>query len=148
MPHTMESICRKLHSSDYRITPQRQTILKVFIENASKHLSAEEIYYLVKEKHPEVSLATVYRTLDLLAELGILQKMNFNDGRSRYEFTEQDNQHLHHHHHMICLRCGKVTEFEDILLDSLEDVIAKRTNFKIVDHHVKFFGFCENCRRQ
>lgn len=142
MPEKLEAIYRRLHNSDYKITPQRKLILKTFIENTNKHLSAEEVYNLVKETHPEIGLATIYRTLDLLAELGVLQKLNFDDGRSRYEFTEQN---MHHHHHMICLRCGNVEEFEDDLLETLEAMIAKRTNFKITDHHLKIYGFCADC---
>ncbi|KKM12537.1 Fur family transcriptional regulator [Clostridiales bacterium PH28_bin88] len=143
MSHTLESVCRTLHEKEYKVTPQRQVILKAFLDNADRHLSAEELYNLVKEKHPEIGLATVYRTLDLLAELEILQKMNFDDGRSRYEFADKE---LHHHHHLICVKCGKVTEFEDDLLESLEAQIARKSGFEIMDHQLKFYGYCDKCR--
>jgi len=113
------------------------------MEHVDRHLSAEEVYMLVKHQNPEIGLATVYRTLDILAEIGVLLKNDFGDGRSRYEFSRQDEHH--HHHHLICLSCGSVSEFDDDLLESLEAVITKRTQFKVVDHDLKFYGYCNKC---
>ncbi len=143
MSMSIEEVCEKLHENDYKITPQRRIILKVFLDHLEKHLSAEEIYNIVKESHPEIGLATVYRTLDLLAELEVLQKVNFGDGRSRYEFSDDE---VHHHHHLICLKCGAVTEFADDNLEALEKSIADKSGFKILDHQLKFFGYCEKCK--
>lgn len=140
---TFESICSLLHNHSYKVTPQRQTILKTFLGHVDRHLSAEEVYMLVKHQNPEIGLATVYRTLDLLAEIGVLLKNDFGDGRSRYEFSRNDENH--HHHHLICLRCGNVSEFDDDLLESLEAVIIKRNQFKIMDHDLKFYGYCRLC---
>ena len=129
---------------EYKLTPQRKIIFR-FFDNMEKHLSAEDVFNIVSEDHPEIGLATVYRTLDLLAELGILKKMNFGDNKFYYEFcSEKDN---HHHHHLICLNCGKVIEFEDDLLESLEALIAKRIGFHVVDHQLKVFGFCKDCNK-
>lgn len=144
MPY-LEEIKTRLKAKDYKITPQRKVIINVFAQNMQKHLSAEDTYQIVKETHPEIGLATVYRTLDLLAELQILKKMNFGDGRARYEFCESDD---HHHHHLICLNCDKVTEFEDDLLESLEAIISKKNKFHIVDHQLKFYGYCNNCQEE
>lgn len=140
---SFEQICTLLRNRSYKLTPQRQTILQAFLKNVDRHLSAEEVYVLVKNKNPEIGLATVYRTLDILAEIGILQKNDFGDGRSRYEFSRKDE---HHHHHLICLRCGTVSEFDDDLLESLEAVIAKRNQFKVMDHDLKFYGYCHDCQ--
>lgn len=140
---SLEIIYKKLHENDYKITPQRRVILKVFLDNVEHHLSAEEIYNIVRVTNPEIGLATVYRTLDLLAELEILQKVNFGDGRSRYEFSDTE---VHHHHHLICLKCGEVTEFDDDKLEELEAAIGKKSGFKIIDHQVKFFGYCQKCQ--
>ena len=140
---TFADVCNQLRNHAYKLTPQRQTILKIFLEHAAQHLSAEEIYQLVKPHYPDIGLATIYRTLDILAELGILQKNDFGDGRSRYEFSRQDE---HHHHHLICLSCGNVSEFDDDLLESLETMISKRTKFKVVDHVLKFYGYCARCQ--
>lgn len=140
----LERICQKMSEKDYRLTPQRQVILKIFLDNMDRHLSAEEVYQLVKKEHPEIGLATVYRTLELLAELDVLQKMNFGDGRSRYELSSDED--THHHHHLICLRCQRVLEFEDDLLEELENRIEARSGFKIVNHQVKFYGYCRDCQ--
>ena len=138
-----ESICAQLRNQSYKLTPQRQTILQTFLKQVDRHLSAEEVYTLVKHQNPEIGLATVYRTLDILAEIGVLLKNDFGDGRIRYEFSRKDEHH--HHHHLICLRCGNVSEFDDDLLESLEAVIAKRNQFKVLDHDLKFYGYCRNC---
>ncbi|MDA8211720.1 MAG: Fur family transcriptional regulator [Clostridia bacterium] len=143
MSKTYESICHRMSEKDYKLTPQRRVILHAFMDNSERHLSAEDIYGIVKSQHPEIGLATVYRTLELLAEIGVLQKMNFGDGRSRYEFAQDEE---HHHHHLICLGCGSVLEFTDDLLESLESTIAGKTGFKILDHQLKFYGYCKKCQ--
>ena len=140
---TFESICNLLRNHSYKVTPQRQTILRTFLEHVDRHLSAEEVYMLVKHQNPEIGLATVYRTLDILAEISVLLKNDFGDGRNRYEFSRKDEHH--HHHHLICLRCGNVSEFDDDLLESLEAVITKRSQFKVMDHDLKFYGYCHKC---
>jgi len=145
MKHTFDALCEKLHEKAYKLTPQREVILRAFIEDGEGHLSAEDVYNLVKTRNPDIGLATVYRTLDLLAELDILHKMDFGDGRSRYEFCDREE---HHHHHLICICCNKVAEFDDDLLETLEAVIARKSDFKILDHDVKFFGLCKECQNK
>lgn len=143
MENTFEAVCERLSEKDYKLTPQRRIILKIFLDNVEKHLSAEDVYGIVRNENPEIGLATIYRSLDLFAELEILQKINFGDGRSRYEFNQEES---HHHHHLICTKCGLVTEFEDDLLESLETQILKKSNFVILNHQVKFYGICEKCQ--
>ena len=109
-------------------------------------MSADEVYKFLLEQSQDIGLATVYRSLDLLAELGILQKMEFGDGRSRYEVGTMTPDE-HQHHHMICLQCKKVFEFQDDLLDKLEKDIYKKSGFKIVDHQAIFYGYCKNCQK-
>jgi len=141
--NSLEDICQKLQEKEYKLTPQRKTILKVLLDNEEKHLSAEDIYQIVKHHYPEIGLATVYRTLELLADIDILQKMNFDDGKARYEFSSHDE---HHHHHLICLKCGKVIEFNDDLLDVLEKTISEKKDFEVLDHKLKFYGYCSKCK--
>jgi len=140
----MGDLRQKFQERQYKLTPQRQIVLQAFIDNPEKHLSAEDVHNIVRQKSSEIGLATVYRTLELLSELDVLQKMDFGDGRSRYEINEASSQH--HHHHLICLNCGKVKEFEDDLLEPLENDIARKSNFNIVDHQVKFYGYCQECQ--
>ena len=136
----------KLSERGYKMTPQRKEILKIFVEKGG-HMSAEDVYSVLRENDSEIGLATVYRALDLLSELGILVRLDFGDGCARYELNTADPK-LHHHHHLICLKCKKVIEFEEDLLDELEANIAKKSGFQILNHEVKFFGYCSDCRKK
>ncbi|QJW47453.1 transcriptional repressor [bacterium BFN5] len=140
----MGDLKQRFQERQYKLTPQRQIVLQAFVDNPGKHLSAEDVHNIVRQQSSEIGLATVYRTLELLSDMDVLQKMDFGDGRSRYEINEETSEH--HHHHLICLSCGKVKEFEDDLLETLENVIARKSNFKIVDHQVKFYGYCQECQ--
>lgn len=140
-----DKLKEKLKEKGFKLTTQRRGILDVIMENKNKHLSSEEIYDLVKRKYPEIGLATVYRTLQLFEELGLVYKLNFDEGRNRYELYQED---AHQHHHLICLKCGNVIEMEGDLLEDLEKLIEKTKNFEIVDHNVKFYGYCSNCRNK
>ena len=139
-----EKLKQDLKERGYKLTPQRRAILNAIIDSEGRHLSPEEIYDLVKMECPEIGLATVYRTVQLLEKMGILYKMNFDDGVSRYELVH--NTEDHQHHHLICVKCGDIQEVEDDLLDSLEEKIAGLYNFKITNHDVKFYGICKKCK--
>ena len=142
----LKDLREKLSESGYKMTPQRKEILEIFIENAERHhMSAEDVYELLQDNGSDTGLATVYRALDLLSELGILFKVDFGDGCARYELNTAD-PNVHHHHHLICLKCRKVIEFEEDLLEMLEAYIEKKSGFQILNHEVKFFGYCKDCR--
>ncbi|MBR4641378.1 MAG: transcriptional repressor [Selenomonadaceae bacterium] len=144
----LEDLRGKLSERGYKMTPQRREILQIFVEHSDyHHMSAEDVYKILRENNSEIGLATVYRALDLLSELGILVKVEFGDGCARYELNTADPT-VHHHHHLICLKCKKVIEFEEDLLDELEDDIAAKSGFQILNHEVKFFGYCSECRRK
>jgi len=140
----MEKLKEKLKEKGYKLTPQRRATLNVIIENQGKHLSTEEIYDMVKERCPEIGMATVYRTLQLFSDLEVISKINFDDGRGRYELNTHEDDH--YHHHLICLKCGNVIEVDLDLLEDLEDEIEKNYDFQISDHRVKIFGYCSKCR--
>jgi Fur family ferric uptake transcriptional regulator len=133
-----------LRDKGYRFTKQRKATVEAIIANQGKHMSAEEIYLEVKKTCPEIGLATVYRTMILFEEAGMLNRHNFDDGRNRYELNNPEEDH--HHHHLVCIKCGSVTEVEEDLLDLLEEKIEKQHQFEIVDHKVKFTGYCKDCR--
>ncbi len=141
----MDDVKEKFKENGYKLTTQRRAILDVIIENHDKHLNPEEIYDIVKIKYPEIGIATVYRTLQLLEKLNIIYRLNFDDGYNRYELNYSSENH--HHHHLICLKCGKVTEVKMDLLENLETQIEVENGFKIVDHNVKFFGYCIDCQK-
>ena len=142
----LKDLREKLSERGYKMTPQRKEILKIFVEHPdSHHMSAEDVYSILRENESEIGLATVYRALDLLSELGILVHVDFGDGCARYELNTSDPK-VHHHHHLICVKCKKVIEFEEDLLDDLEATIAEESDFQILNHEVKFFGYCKDCR--
>ena len=144
----LKDLREKLSERGYKMTPQRKEILKIFVEQrGSHHMSAEDVYSILREDDSEIGLATVYRALDLLSELGILVRLDFGDGCARYELNTADPK-IHHHHHLICLKCKKVIEFEEDLLDELEERVAAKSDFKILNHEVKFFGYCSECRKR
>ena len=108
------------------MTPQREATLLVLLENEKDHLSAEEIFFLCA-KSPEIGLATVYRTLEILTDLKIVDKVSFNDGVSRYDLRKEGAKHFHHH--LLCLECGSIEEVEEDLLTGVEDIVEKNTIF-------------------
>ncbi|MBR4904012.1 MAG: transcriptional repressor [Selenomonadaceae bacterium] len=143
-----EDLRGKLSEHGYKNTPQRKEILQIFVDHSDyHHMSAEDIYKILRENKSEIGLATVYRSLDLLSELGILVQVDFGDGCTRYELNNTDPK-AHRHHHLICIKCKKVIEFEEDLLDELEEDIAEKSGFQILNHEVKFFGYCSECRAE
>ena len=142
---TMDVLKQRLKSNKHKLTTQRRAVLDVFIDHPGEHLRADEVHELLREQSQDIGLATVYRSLELLAELGILQKMDFGERFSRYEIRTVTPDE-HQHHHMICMKCNKVFEFQDDLLDKLEKDISKKSGFKIVDHQVIFYGYCKDCQ--
>ena len=134
----------RLRENGYKITPQRQEILNAFLNNSSKlPLSAEEVYVKVKEKYQNISLDTVYRNLSVLQNLEIINRVNFHDGKSRYELNPGGD----HHHHMICLGCGSAEAIDFCPLQQLGDNnIAEEKKFEIREHTFELFGYCSICR--
>ena len=139
-----EQLKTLLKEKGYKLTPQRRAVLNIIVDKKGQHLNTEEIYDLVKTQCPDIGLATVYRTLQILDEMGLILKMNLDDGCSRYEFNS--HQEDHQHHHLICQNCGAIIEVGEDLLDNLEEEINKKYQFTILDHNVKFFGLCAKCR--
>ena len=144
---TMDDLRARLSERQHKMTPQRQIVLQIFLDHPGEHLSAEDVHDILRTEKAEIGLATVYRTLELLSDLCILQKMEFGDGCSRYEVNDTDPTR-HHHHHLICTKCGKVEEFDEDLLESLEADIERKTGFRTLDHQVKFFGVCKACQEK
>lgn len=145
-PTQIEKLKQKLKLKGYKLTPQRRSIVNKVIEKKGNHLTAEELYDLVKVECPEIGLATVYRTIQLLEEIGVIYKLNLDDGCNRYELVNEDE--IHQHHHLICTKCGNVTEVEGDLLDSIEKKVEEEYKFKIENHSVKFFGICDKCLKK
>lgn len=135
-----------LKQNGLKVTTQRIAILEALEDRPDNHLTVEEIYECVKRTCPEIGLATVYRTIQVLAELNLIDKLNLGDGFLRYEISKHNNEDQeHHHHHLICNECGSVLTFQGDLLDALEDRIKEAMGFEVIDHEVKLFGYCKNC---
>lgn len=144
MEHRIEGIKKQLRSHGYKLTPQRQATVSVLLEREEDHLSAEDIFLLVKEKAPEIGLATVYRTLELLSELKIVDKINFGDGVSRYDLRKEGAEHFHHH--LVCMECGSVEEIAEDLLGDVEKIVETDWGFQVKDHRLTFHGVCKQCQ--
>lgn len=138
-----KQIEEKLLLNSYKITDQRRAILEIMFENRGEHLSAEEVFYMAKEKLPNIGIATVYRTLERLAKMHILDKNMFAGDRYQYELIDDSGQK---HHHLICLECGEITEVEKDLLNNLEQLLNDK-GYKIVDHDLKLYVYCPKCRQ-
>lgn len=141
---TKKLVKEKLDQNNYKLTPQRAAVLEVMMDNPGRHLSAEEVLIKARGKFPGIGIATIYRTLEKLADMDVLYKTMFESGKYRYELSVDDK---HQHHHIICLKCGSITEVEEDLLHELEGALEDR-GFDIVDHELKFYGYCPTCRKK
>ena len=146
MEERIQRVKEQLHKASYKLTPQREATVRVLLENEADHLSAEDVYLKVKDKAPKIGLATVYRTLELLAELKVVDKINFGDGVARFDLRKEGAKHFHHH--MVCMECGAVDEIEEDLLEDVERRVEKEFNFKILDHRLTFHGICHRCHEE
>jgi Fur family ferric uptake transcriptional regulator len=132
-----------------RWTLPREVILGL-LSRTSKHMSAKEIYASLYRMYPGIGLTTIYRTLDLLERIGLINRLSFGDGQNRYEFKAGEKKE--HHHHLICTKCGKIIDYSDFVDEELdlvkktEETLAKKYNFLIQDHNIDFLGLCEKCR--
>lgn len=146
MSVNQEQFKQMLKEKGLKVTNQRLLVLEVLECHRDKHMTVEDIYDLVKEDYPDIGLATIYRTVQLLLEMQLVDRINLDDGCVRYEIGEEISaEKKHHHHHLICKICGKVQPFKDDLLDELERHIEEAAGFHVLDHELKFYGQCSEC---
>jgi Fur family ferric uptake transcriptional regulator len=143
--YTASSLKAELNERGWRLTPQRETILQVF-QNLPKgeHLSAEDLYELLQEEGESISLSTIYRTVKLMARMGILRELELAEGHKHYEINQP---YPHHHHHLICVRCNKTIEFKS---DSILKVGIKTTTkegYHLLDCQLTIHAVCPTCQR-
>ncbi len=129
-PEDLEQRCI---TAGLKMTGQRRVILSVLSE-AADHPSVEEVYERAKTIDPSISIATVYRTLNLLNELDLVQRHEFNQSFSRFEVN------LDHHHHLIDMDTGEVHEFQSAELEAIKEEIAQRLGYELVDHRLELYG--------
>ncbi len=129
-----------LQEAEIAPTAQRRVIAQA-IRDYAGHPDAETIFHLARQIDPHLGIATVYRTLKLFAEKGLVDRHDFGDGRARYEVTPEV-----HHDHLICVRCGKVVEFTRERIEELQEEVAREEGFELLDHRLELYGLCGECR--
>ena len=139
---TQGGLITELQTRGMRVTPQRSIIFEA-IEKLEGHITAEDIFQEVQKVNSYISLATVYRTLELLQELDLINQTNF--GRSQTYFALKDHGA---HHHLVCQECGYIEEFPDELLTSLRIDLEQRYGFQAQTDHISIFGVCRKCRKK
>ena len=142
MVHTARDLKKLFREKGILHTAQREIIARTLFSIA-RHVGAEELYDIVVRKHPQIGLATVYRTLNLFAEKQLIDERQFGDGWKRYEHS-----HDTHHDHLICLGCGRVVEFEDPGIERLQAKVALAHDFIPVKHRMVLYGHCPDCRKK
>lgn len=142
----MINIQNCMHGAGFKLTPQRQAIVRVLLEHHQEHLSAEEIYIELLRISSAFGLATVYRTLDILTDLKLLTRVSFEDGVARYDLRTDDPAHFHHH--LVCTQCGKTVEVHEDLLTDVEKIVLHKYNFQVSDHRLTFLGLCQTCQNR
>ena len=135
-----EILQKYLHEKGLKSTVQRDDIIDAFFKT-NTHISLEELLKKVRRKNQKIGYATVYRTMKLLTECGIALERQFGDGQTRYEHIPDDS----HHDHCICVRCGKIMEFENQKIEHLQKDIADKLDFTVTNHKLELYGFCSKC---
>lgn len=124
-----------------KVTLPRVKILEIMENSSMRHLSAEDVYKLLLETGEEVGLATVYRVLTQFEGAGLVSRHHFEGGHSVFEL-----EHGKHHDHIVCVKCGKIEEFVDEVIEQRQRDIAEKAGFDITDHCLYIYGICKSCK--
>jgi Fur family transcriptional regulator, peroxide stress response regulator len=137
-----QQLITKLKTRNYRLTPQRAALLRL-LAASDGHPSASHLYERIKAQFPTTSPATVYKTLNLLKEMGEVLELGFSTDDNRY-----DGNRPYPHPHLICIRCQKITDPQFSLVDDLTQEVAEQTGYQVVSHRLDFYGLCPDCQRR
>lgn len=140
MQRRSSNLINELQTRGMRVTPQRAIIFEA-VENLEGHVTAEDIFQEVQRVNPYISLATVYRTLELLQDLNLVTPTNLGGSQTFFALEGHGT-----HHHLVCQQCGNIQEFSDELLESLRDSLRQQHGFKAQVSHMSIFGLCRACR--
>jgi Fur family peroxide stress response transcriptional regulator len=132
------SAIEALRSKGYKATPQRIAICRIAL-NSREHPSAQQVYDAVKKIHPTVSLATVYKTMEVLRDLDLVQELNFPKGQARFDTC------MNPHINLICLKCWKIADLDDVTSKEITTKVATATKFKPTGQRLDVYGTCQNC---
>jgi Fur family peroxide stress response transcriptional regulator len=139
-PNRIDNLVARLRQQGYRMTPQRMAVLEILV-NSDRHPGVEQMYETVRQSFPMTSLATVYKTVALLKEMGELVEISFGEGGNRY-----DGNNPQPHPHLICTACEKIIDTEIVDLDELSRQLEERSGFRIETPRLDFFGVCPECQ--
>ena len=137
----MQGLAHRLQDLGYRMTPQRMMVVAA-IDKSDDHISAEEIYSEVRAIYPQVNISTVYRTLELLKNVGLVMETDLGEGRVRYHSVDKG-----HHHHLVCRGCGNIIDLKESSLYSLRDELRQAYGFEADLRHLAIFGYCSKCAK-
>ena len=139
----MNSNINQLKDNGLKVTGPRLKILDLFETHAEEHLSAEDVYRILLDEGVEIGVATIYRVLTQFEQAGILLRHHFETGKAVYELYTGG-----HHDHIVCVKCGKITEFHNDEIEKLQDKIADENGYRIVDHALYMYGVCGDCQKK
>lgn len=142
MKDLLREVKTRLQSENYRFTPQRAVVFEVMARHPRHHFTAEEIYDAVQAEHGRMGLSTVYRSLMVLEQVGLIRRLDVGDGVSRYEF---EGLNPSPHCHLVCLQCGELREAVCPALEDVNSVLRAEKRFEVLDQSLVFFGFCRRC---
>jgi Fur family ferric uptake transcriptional regulator len=134
-------VAEQLSTAGLKATGPRLKVLQVFHSHERRHLTAEDLHRRMVEEDADVGLATVYRVLAQLTEVGILSRNVFESGVAVYEVHQGK-----HHDHLICLECGRVDEFVDDVIERRQKAIAQSNGYALAQHQLALYGYCPGCR--
>jgi Fur family ferric uptake transcriptional regulator len=132
---------QQLKDAGLKITMPRVKILQILEQSSDHHLSAEDVYKRLLEMGEDVGVATVYRVLTQFEAAGLVTRHNFEGGYAVFELSQGE-----HHDHLVCVKCGRVVEFIDEVIEKHQRMIAERAKFKMTDHSLNIYGLCPDCQ--
>ncbi|MCI5840156.1 MAG: transcriptional repressor [Peptoniphilaceae bacterium] len=140
----LEELKILFEKNDYKFTKQREIIFEALNDSHHRHITPEELYTVVHKKNSSIGIATVYRTLSIFENLGIVKRQEFEDQVNRYELIREND----HHDHLICTSCGKISEVKIFPEEKYKKLVEDKYNFEMQDYSLKIYGLCHDCRNK
>jgi Fur family transcriptional regulator, peroxide stress response regulator len=137
----LNNIVTSLRNKGFRITPQRIAIIN-YLLNTDLHPTVEEIYKVIQKKYPMISMATIYKTVDFLKNMGIVQELCFVEGSARYDAN------IDKHINIVCMRCGRIEDINEQSLSILESKVTERSRYQVFGRRFELYGYCNNCKNK
>jgi Fur family peroxide stress response transcriptional regulator len=141
MQQQLNSIVTSIRNKGFRITPQRIVVIDHLL-NTDLHPTVEQIYKVIQKKYPMISVATIYKTLDFLKNMGLVQELCFGEGGTRYDVN------IDKHINVVCMHCGRIEDIDEQSLSILESKVAERSKYQIFGRRFELYGYCNNCKNK